>query len=507
MSFEADIKDCTDCPSYLSPAEARTFFDDSGIFTPMCARLGKLLAAPVKGETNVPANVEVVQKTAASCKWYGFDKPSSPLQFTPTLFMPDTKALEAVGSATSKAGSCLECKNAFVSDKHDVYGCKARGVVLFSSRLRKEAEGCDWNTANSGPLEHMSAPKLLPQFTVTKVAAPKAKALFSTIDPTSSESDGPVAEKDKHMIQAWRKLDMPASKREHFFPIFRTDFFSDEEQEMIPKAGDPNADPSLYVDHTGLLAKFVTVSYARDMQLCYVGEPGSGKTNGVRWLAWQMNMPFHRIQYNEYTEPEQALGLQQVRGGETIFEPGFLPRNLQKPCHVLSDEYNLPQEGIQQFYRELLDDSRELTIYGHRFRRHDYCFHHMAINPSWDYRNIGAKEMASADVRRLTFHWMNMPDRATCAGIIGKALDKMDGEKLTSVQLKALLDVSEDLREMVKQGKLPHHWTLSQDIKVARLAIDWPLIDAYKIAYLDYLDPQTASVAESTIKSRLPFGV
>lgn len=511
MSFTDDEeRSCLACPSFLTADEARAFFNEDGIRTPMCARFGKILGTPSISTLDGEPHGEAVIKSAAKCKEFGHVRPSvAPGDFTPVIFFPETKALEAVSSPSDeKALHCYKCVNSFTSAEHGIVGCKPRGIQVLAGRIFNEATGCNWNKQRVGTeLGIESGHKLLPPFDVSVAVKRRTKkATFGLVSPGSYESDAPISDAHKGMIRAWRSVELPKGKTIHV-PIFETSYFDEADQELIPKAGDSNADPSLYVDHTGLLTKFASVSYKRDMVLTMVGEPGSGKTEGARFLAYTLNMPFRWIQYNEYTEPEQAIGLQQFKHGETLFEPGELPLGWVKPCVFLSDEWNLPQEGIQQVYRSMFDNNRFLKIFNERFPRHDYHFHVAAINPAWDFRNIGAKELASADVRRMSYHWMSMPDRKTCGDIIQATLIKIDGEGLGGAELKALFDIGEDMRVMARDGKIPHHWTLGQDLKVARLLLDWSMVDAFKIAYLDYLDPQTAEVVMSTIKTRIPSGI
>lgn len=515
MSFDTDTeeRDCTSCPSFMHPAEATSFFGSTST-VPMCARFGYLMAEPPSGTLPAEVKTEVVTHWAAKCDQHGKPKPVAPTAtFQPVIFMPDTAALDDPKNDVTVT-TCASCVNLFKSEKHNAYGCKPRGLLLFPDRMNQQASGCAWRAnRNTSPIPAIKNPALMPPFSVAvtvkprKAATPKT-ALFSVIDPVDSISEAPVSDEDKGRIKAWRRVPITRGPGDDvFLPIFEASFFSEKDQESIPKRGAGNGDPSLYVDHSGLLEKFAVVSWKRDLMLTLVGEPGSGKTEGVRWLAWQMNMPFLRLNYNEFSEPEQYLGLMGAKDGSTGFEPGELPLAWVKPGFILSDEWNLPQEGIQQVYRSMNDASRELVIYGEHFLRHDYCFHLTAINPAWDFRNIGAKELASADVRRLSYHYMPKPDKKTAKAIILEAVQRMDGETLPGATVDAILKVSEDLQESSKQGKLPHHWTLSQDVKVARLALDFFLEDAYRAAYFDYIDPQTAEVSMNLIKSIIPSGL
>lgn len=512
MSFtDMSGQDCLDCPSHITPEEASTFFGITA-FTPMCARHGYLMAKPT-GKVDPASDQEVTVHWASKCSDFGKARPINKTMasgFTPLLFMPDVDILDKQTNDTTVSG-CGSCSNLVQDEATGVRGCKPRGIVIFNGREETEAAGCHWRdrkTTYGIPSEKM---KLVPPFDVPVMTPTRKKpaktALFSTIDPTAYDSDAPVADEHKEMIQAWRRITITDSDEELYLPVFRTDFFSEKDQLLIPKRGASNGDPTLYVDHSGLEEKFAVTSYTLDMPLTLVGEPGSGKTEGIKYLAYRLNVPYVRMDFNEYTEPEAILGQPGIKDGDTTFELGPLPIWWQKVCLLASEEFNLPQEGIQQVYRSMNDSSRTLTVYGETFQRHDYCFHCLAINPPWDYRNIGAKELASADIRRLSYHYMPLPDKATAKAIIVEAIKRIDGKALPTAKLDAIMKIADDLKEMAKQGKIPHHWTLSQDVKVARFALYFGLERAYRSAYFDYIDPETSAVAMSMIKSMIPSGM
>jgi len=130
----------------------------------------------------------------------------------------------------------------------------------------------------------------------------------------------------------------------------------------------------------------------------------------------------------------------------------------------------------------------------------------MAMNPHWDFRNIGAKPLASADSRRMAFHWMPNPDKTQLAQILTQTLTKLDGVAPAKGLLDIIIAIGEDLRQMSKSGTLPDFWTVAQEIKVARLVDDFGLEGAYRRAYFNYLDPQDAEPAMAAIKSHVPYG-
>ena len=505
---------CLDCPSFMDVQEARDFFDDQTIRVPMCARMGYLFAEPQAGVNESDASENATDHYPSVCGFHGEARPSIPIKgsVNPVLYMPDTAALTKITNDKS-CTDCFQCKNLFWDSDRDVYGCKPRAVVVWSGLGEVLADDCSW-ADSKGPLgiPNVKGTKLQAPFGVPVTIKPRqarkpaaAAPSFVTTDPRTRDSDAPVRPEDVGKIRAYEKISGP--KQDYYLPIFDTDYFDEADREKIPTATGDGDDPSLYVDYSGLVLKFMVESYALDMTMTLVGEPGSGKTTGVRHLAWRMNMPFTLLTFNEFTDPEEIFGQMQASNGSTYAAPGELPQAWIKPGVILSDEWNLGQDGIQQGYRSMNDASRIIKFYGRTYSRHADCFHLAAINPSHDVLNIGAKELASADVRRLSFHFMPVVDKATQKVIINEAIKRIHQTAVSGQTLDTILKISDDLKEMVKQGKLPHHWPLSQDLKVAMLSLHFPLMDAYKAAYFDYIDPDIAEVALATIKSHIPYGV
>lgn len=499
------VKSCLDCPSLLGREEAQQFF---GVATaaPMCSRFGHVYGPLGTDEVREDA----ATKMASGCPSFGQGKAATPpANITASWWTPRTELLEPT---TTKLQSCSGCNN-FDTAKS---ACAATGRIIFQSRKTQEATNCAFASTpvGLGQVAH-AVPVFIGNATTftghgtppsQKAAPTSMKKMTALLDPTTYSSDAPVSDDHKAQgIRAWFKHETPRGKV-YYLPIFDPSYFG-ERAELIPSAKNDHADPSLYIDHAGLLTEFAVQVYRKDLNLVAVGEAGTGKTEGVRYLAWRLQMPFERLSYNEASEPDQFLGLYQFDPTKgTYFEPGYLPLGWVSPGFLLSDEPNLAPEAIMQAYRSMNDSSRELVIYRERFRRHDYCFHIMAINPHWDFRNIGTKPLASADSRRLSFFWMPHPDKDMLRTIISTTVEKTDGAKPDAKLVTLIIKIGEDLRQMAKEGTLPDTWTVSQDVKVARLVEDFGLEGAYRRAYFNYIDPQDAEPAMAAIKSHVPYG-
>jgi len=516
---------CIECPSFLKRDEASDFFEIAAA-GPMCARYGWVF-----GHSDKAAQA-AVDKYSSTCSSRGLPRPTAevPSNNFGMVYTSRPDLLVPTGETVSSCGNCIN----FDSKAH---GCAAVGKMLFPERYIKEATGCLWAKPAStaqihnevGPiLSHLTGAMVDVSVSITPkpAAAPTKRPNKPNVIkwPRNYESDAPVEDDQKHMIRAYRKVE--TRKGNIYLPIFQTDFFGDD-AEKIP---DPDfkgaaADPSLYIDHSGLLKKFAINCYKLDMNLLMTGEPGTGKSDGANHVAWMLNMPFVRLPYTESSEPDHFLGGPQYGDtgktyeelqpdGSTVtkpilgtyFQKGLLPTWWQKPCVLLSDEINLPPEAILQAYRSMNDASRVLVVNGHSFQRHDYCFHMAAINPSHDFRNIGAKPMASADSSRWTFHKMPNPDEAMIRKVLVGSVERLDKETPDPFLLTTIIKIGQDLRNASREGRLPDFWTLRQETMVTRLAPWMGLRDAYASVYLDYVDDATKELCESFINSHIPSG-
>jgi hypothetical protein len=510
-------KNCIECPSFLTTKEAREFWSAPDIQAPMCARLGYVLGVPGTDEADSGAT----EVYASRCDFHGRGCPSDPTpSWEPLLFTPKFDLLETDKSGRGdEVESCFDCSKLerLMTAKGEItYVCGGTGKVILASTVDREAASCGFKSPRDGkPITEVERDDYLPMFSATSVTVKKPRAKKKSTAKSAIgfvkagvdySSDAPVSEEHKGIIKAWRKIESPRGKV-YYLPVFENSYFSEEDQEKIPREGDEHGDPSLYIDHGNLLLDFTIISYVRDLNLVLEGEPGSGKTEGGRFIAYVMNMPLTLLEYNEYSEPEEFKGLQQFDPSVgTYVKPGLLPVAWQKPGVIVSNEWNLAPEGIHQMYRSLNDSSRTLHVYDVGFKRHEYCFHLSTMNPAWDYRNIGAKTLASADTRRLSFKWMPEPDKEMMDTIVTETVKKVDGITLDKAVRRVILKIHDDLREMGKQGKLPDPWTLSQDVKVARLVEDYGLEAAYRRAYFDHVEPASAEIALSAIKHHIPYG-
>lgn len=514
---EGFISSCAECPNLIRDSLS----DGRGVGK--CGAFSKVVFV---GGVSPAEHLETI---AQSCPSAGIAVDSEvPVDF---VVMPKNGRLPDPIDA-SKLASCLGCSS-YRSSFYNASGdhieqpmCAARGVFLRD--VVGEAAGCLYATTGfadtlpvslnsivfdgneAGHFESITDPGGASEG-LPAVAKRKRSSLLNFGEPTSYSTDMELREIDKGKIAAWRLVEVGEGSKikKVFLPIYDPEFFTSGQREIIPQSGD-DARPELYHDGSGILDAFVVTAWMKKQALCFVGEPGVGKTEGARWLAWLMQLPFTHLQVTEETLPDEFLGTPGFDpAAGTYFKWGRLPRAIQPPGIVLSDEINLGQEAIRQTYRSLNSDSATIFLDGedeehHIVKKNNDCFHLLSLNPAWDARNLGASEMADADVRRMSYKWVEEPKPAVVKDIITSKLEA-DGTEITVDDLEAMMKVRKDLKAMSSTGELPFSWSIAQDVKVARFLEYYEGPTAYKRALLDYCSPDVAEMALKAVQSHFGF--
>ena len=317
------------------------------------------------------------------------------------------------------------------------------------------------------------------------------------IDPEVYPSDRDVTPaEDAEGIRAWRRVFNPdGSGRYVDLPIFKREIFDEADVKLIPKTGD-ESHPELYIDYNNLLYDFAVEGPTLHKTAALVGPPGVGKTQFCRWVAWLCQMPFVRIQFQRDMDVEDLLGAGELHDGNTAFDPGVLPMAWQRICMMLCDEPNLGPDAAWQVMRPLADGAHIMWIGKHSFPRAKWNLFAMAMNPSWDHRNIGTNELADADGNRLSFLWVAPPPEPVERHIITTYCQELDGYTIPQEILDTIIAVGHDIRELSETGEYPGTWATRQQIKVARKTAYYDLAKAYKVAALNNCEE---SVQESVM--------
>lgn len=519
MAEKIEERTCQGCPSYLTTREAAVFFKKS-VGSAMCARYGKPLERP-------SATPEENKRSAAfigsKCESYGRPRPSTVTVLETEVVLPDPASrveLSPTSPDRTLVATCAQCVHQVPEDVVEEHLgwtaaiCAAKGRLLMGNRKVAEAKGCDFKQAGRGRTE--IPPHLVPAFneSTVKLASPIDDFLAgkAPVDPLEYSTDREVTDEQSELgIIAWRKLvdpENPDGGASVYLPIFDPKHFTEEQRDLIPKTGDPEH-PELYVDHNGAVYRIAVLWMELDETPAAWGQPGVGKTEVGRHLAWLMQIPFYRFSIKESTEVSELEGAKEFdpeRG--TWFRDGRFTKAWAQTCVIVVDEPNLGRPEVWAYLRPAFDNSRQLVIEpdgGRNVTRGAYCFPLLAMNPAWSPLNVGTAQIGAADASRLMHVKFDMPEEKIERSII-KSRVRLDGWEIDEGRLNLLMKVSTALRELSDNSTLMMTWGIRENIKVARALRWFGPVTAYRMAAADYLEPEQEQIVLDQVRAATPSG-
>jgi MoxR-like ATPase len=494
-------RSCVDCPGCMTSDKVMQVYASSfGADTDICGTFGHVLSNPNQASS---VNLKIKRKMANGCEKYGVN--TSPMAVpTALVAIPDSSAIPTSGSLAT----CTACKNYVApSTVQREFGwnaglCAATGRLLMPSRLTQEPKTCGkaaFGENRSSTNGLVVSPMLDPEFLIDVDEIATAIVAEDFIEPLEYVTDRKVTDADRaEGILSWRKIMHPKYgdlKPAIWLPIMDPESYTEAERAMIPQTDDPEH-PELYVDHQGLVYKVLVAMLGMDKAPVLNGEAGTGKTECFRHLAWMTQMPFVRISLNKNSEVDDLIGKWLFEDGQTVWHNGRLATAWGKPYVICLDEWNTPPDAVMQFLRPLTDNSKQLVVdagKGARINRHDFCLLGMAQNPSWDLKNIGTNQLSDADESRCAWIAVDMPSEEIERSIIVRHC-LADGYEIEAKTLDAIMEIAKDIRQLTDPRKpsLSFSWGIRPQLSVASATKYLSLMEAYKIAIIDRLDPAQA---------------
>lgn len=513
------MRTCKTCPNYLTEQAKVRDRISRPLGVSVCGAYGHVLG--VKGQA--PADTDnMLESFASNCSSYGI-VPNALTKLT----NPQLRVAEVNGEAISLIPtrdapileSCHGCENLIRQQAvYDQWGwplplCSVKGTLVL--KADQEAKDCPW-TNPGRPQTTTQGIVLRSEYRPGFVANPDKifDALVKNgnlaMEPTTYETEREVTDADRaEGIRAWRRLLDPfGSGQEIFLPIFdstESGIFTEQERILIPQTGS-SRHPELYVDYSDLTWRFAVESLTLQNTLFVQSEPGLGKTEFVYYLGWLMQLPVTRLFFTDRIEWDDIFGKMLLRDNNMVWQDGRFTAPIRRPGLTLVDEPNMAPPEIVSTLRttsemertlfldagiaEIDEDGNQnhlsLTIPIHPHRHIVWCG-----NPAWDPRNIGTKELAAADISRLSPAVLEYPPKAIERRIIKTICQSIDGWDISDKLLDEVLRISEDIREQSQNGEFPGTWGIRENVKVARKLRWYPMEEAYKMAVLNHFEPET----------------
>lgn len=504
---------CIDCPNVVLSSDTERQKQLYGVATGMtsCASRGVIIGLPQMRSTETD---ESARDIAAHCPQYGVRSHEEVTDLRIGIGNPPTSG------GTQLARSCRACffhvaaQEAVKKTGVPIGLCTKYGRLIPDQRASIIAKDCRMAVRNNTDDPETHNKELLETFTVTPhlekyivlesgQSVSLRDAVDTSIEPTQYTSDRPVtAQQDAAGIRAWRRI--THGKREVFLPIFKREFFDTIEQAKIPATGD-DEHPEKYVDHMGMTFTVAALWFHLDETPALSGKAGTGKTEFFRYMAWLMQIPFERVSITRDSEIEDLAGKFHLENDETVFKPGRIPKAWVKPNVLVLDEPNTGPPEVWQYIRPLTDNSKQLVNdknEGETIKRHSFAFLGMAMNPAWDARNVGAEQIGDADGSRLMHIYVDMPPEEIERDIL-KERCEIDGYEIEDSMIESIMSIAKNIRELSDNGELPITWGVRNQIKVARATAWFSMQEAYKLAVLDYLEPETKEMLMEIVNNEI----
>ena len=140
--------------------------------------------------------------------------------------------------------------------------------------------------------------------------------------------------------------------------------------------------------------------YEENINVLLVGATGTGKTHAARHLAYELQVPYMRVNCNGAITPEDLIG-QYIPDGNGGFKwcDGVLTRFIRHGGIFVLDEINAAPAEILFVLHSLLDDERKIVLTqkdGEVIRASDKFMFIATMNPTEDAIYEGTKELNAA---------------------------------------------------------------------------------------------------------------
>ena len=457
------------------------------------------------------------------------------LESHPMVFESNGLTYPTSMSGGDELANCFGCAN-FISpvDAHTltglaaIQGCRVTGKIMDMDMATTAHKACamasnkaasatppslhpiyDWMNPNKGSTT--TPAKEEPVQAIATVNTERSFVEPTEFGPGTAPEESWLEASDEAKAQGiriWRKVGHPTrpSKTDLYLPIFETSHFSQAEQALIPKTGE-KYNPQSYLDLDGQLVYKTAVNMVgRDKAPLMLGPSGTGKTEFYAYLAWMMNLPFHRISITDTTEVWDLVGKEVLVNKDGVTESewhdGRLVKGWQRPCVLLIDEGNTGQDAVWQLLRPLTDNSTSFALdqdNGRIVERDDWCLLAFAANPDWDATYMGVRPFSEADVNRLGVISVDYPARDVEHDIIIERLAD-DGQTIGENDLGLVLDLVASFREMTGLGQLTFAPGVRMSVTIAGYLEYLTLTEAVMMAVGDRLDPAQREQVLSVVK-------
>ena len=247
----------------------------------------------------------------------------------------------------------------------------------------------------------------------------------------------------------------------------------------------------------GYLEKLVYAA-SKNLPVLLIGETGVGKTQAVRYLAWQTNNGLRRVNLNGATTVDEFLGKLLINEQGTYWIDGVLVDAMQSGDWILLDEINACLPEIAFCLHSLLDDDRMVVLTEHDgriVRPHPDFRLFASMNPSEEGRYGGTKMLNEALMDRfpVVIRMEYLPEHEEIEAVIAQSGNE-DRETI-----ERMVKVANDVRQAIHGEKIFGSFSTRRVIDWARMSKTFDVGESAEFTVLSKLSRYDAEAIEDII--------
>lgn len=232
----------------------------------------------------------------------------------------------------------------------------------------------------------------------------------------------------------------------------------------------------------------IALGVRENLPVLLIGETGTGKTSFIRYLAYETNNGFRRLNLNGSTTPDELVGKWAIKEGKMEWINGVLTESMINGYWLLLDELNAGLPEVLFALQSVLDDDNFLVLAekeGEIIRPHANFRVFATMNPSLEY--AGTRDLNKALLSRFPIVIQTAyPDATHEIEIVKNHVTDLEDK-----DVNLMIRVAEEIRKGKKQNTISFTCSTRELISWAKLTKAIGLKKAAELAILNKCELDT----------------